>query len=276
MKKNVFAFEAELLANEAVGTRYHRLVLRAPEIAGSARPGQFVNLRVSRTLEPLLARPFGIFWSDAESGEIELLFKPVGRGTHLLKSVPAGEKLPISGPLGNAFRVDSEAEVHLCVGGGTGMAPVYYLASQIAAEGKDACLVFGFRDGSYQLPVEIMRRSGASWRLASDAGEEGCHRGTAIDLLEMVLDGDYAGRKVALYVAGPGIMMKLAAGIARLRELYCEVSLEARMACGLGVCRGCVVRCFDSNGQPVNRTACTYGPVFRSAEVDWDNYLGMD
>jgi len=273
MKKNAFAFEAELLANEEVGTRYHRLIMKAPEIAETARPGQFVNLRVSRTLEPLLARPLGIFWSQKDSGEIELLFKPVGRGTNLLKSVPAGEKLPISGPLGNAFRVDPEAEVHICVGGGTGMAPVYFLASQLAAEGRDTCLVFGFRDSSYQLPPEMMRRSGASWRLASDAGEEGCHRGTAIDLLEMVLDGDYLGRKVALYVAGPAIMMKLAAEIARRRELSCEVSLETRMACGLGVCRGCVVRCFDSAGQPVNRTACTYGPVFKSSEVDWDHYM---
>ena len=91
----------------------------------------------------------------------------------------------------------------------------------------------------------------------------------------MLLDGDFAGRKAALYVAGPGIMMKLAAEIAAERELACQASLEARMACGLSVCRGCVIRAFDSAGKTVNRTACTYGPVFKAAEVDWDHYVGM-
>jgi len=276
MKKNAFSLEAEVLVNEAVGTRYRRVILAAPEIAAAVRPGQFVNLRVTRTLEPLLPRPFSVFWADAKRGEVELLLKPIGRGTHLLTRVPAGEKLPLIGPLGNAFRVDAGAEVHICLGGGTGMAPVYYLSSAIAAEGREACLVFGFRDASYQLPVELMRRSGAGWRLASDAGDEGCHRGTAIDLLKMLLDGDFAGKKVAIYTAGPGIMMKLAAGIAAGRELYCEASLEARMACGLSVCRGCVVRAFDAAGNPVNRTACTYGPVFKSSEVDWEHYVGME
>lgn len=276
MKKNAFSFDAEVIANQAVGLHYHRLVLAAPEIASRVEPGQFVNLRVGRTLEPLLARPFSVFWADPAKGRIELLFKPVGRGTELLAQVPAGEKLPLVGPLGKAFKPDPDAEVHLCIGGGTGMAPVYLLSSRLATAGKEACLIFGFRDASYQLPPELMRRSGASWRLASDAGEEGCHRGTAIDLLKSLLDGDFAGRSVALYVAGPGIMMKLAAEIAAERGLACQASLEARMACGLSVCRGCVIRALDAAGKAVNRTACTYGPVFKAAEVDWEHYVGRE
>ncbi len=276
MDENAFNLDAEVLVNEAVGTRYRRVVLAAPEIAGRVQPGQFVNLRVTQTLEPLLPRPFSVFWADAARGELELLLKPIGRGTHLLTQVPPGESLPLVGPLGSAFKIDPDAEVHLCVGGGTGMAPVCYLAAAITAAGKEACLVFGFRDASYQLPVELMHRSGAGWRLASDAGDEGCHRGTAVDLLKVLLDGDFAGRKVAIYTAGPGIMMKLAAEVAAERELACQASLEARMACGLSVCRGCVVRAYDSKGNPVNRTVCTYGPVFKAAEVDWEHYVGMD
>lgn len=276
MEKNAFSVSAEVLVNQPAGTRYHRLVLGAPEIAARVEPGQFVNLRVSRTLEPLLARPFSVFHADAEKGEVELLYKAVGRGTGILTRVAPGERLPLVGPLGNAFKLEDSAEVHLAVGGGTGMAPVYFLARRAADEGRESCLLFGFRDCSYGLPEELMRRSGASWRLASDAGEAGCHRGTAVDLLRMVLDGDFAGRRVALYTAGPAMMMKLVAGLAAERELACQASLEARMACGLSVCRGCTVRAFDSEGNTVNRTACTYGPVFRSTEVDWDHYAGME
>jgi dihydroorotate dehydrogenase electron transfer subunit len=276
MEKNAFSTDARVLVNEAVGTRYQRLVLSAPEVAARVTPGQFVNLRVTRTLEPLLPRPFSVFWADEAKGEVELLFKTVGRGTAILATVPAGEELPLVGPLGNAFKPEADADVHLCVGGGTGMAPVYFLAGRLAAEGRESCLAFGFRDCSYRLPDELMRRTGAGWRLASDAGEEGCHRGTAIDLLKMILDGDFARKKVALYVAGPAIMMKLAAELAAERELACQASLEARMACGLSVCRGCVVKAFDARGETVNRTVCTYGPVFKAAEVDWDSYAGME
>jgi dihydroorotate dehydrogenase electron transfer subunit len=275
MEKNAFSIEARVTANQAAGAHYHRLVLAAPEIAPRVSPGQFVNLRVARALEPLLPRPLSVFWTDPQAGEVELLFKAVGRGTNMLAEVPVGERLPTVGPLGKAFKLEPDAEVHLCVGGGTGMAPVYMLAARAAAEGREACLLFGFRDRSYRLPDELMGRTGASWRLASDAGEEGCHRGTAIDLLKTVLDGDFSGRKVALYVAGPAIMMKLAAEVAAERGLACQASLEARMACGLSVCRGCAVKAFDAKGRTVNRTVCTYGPVFSAAEVDWDSYVGM-
>ncbi len=275
MEKNAFSVSAAVLVNEPIGTRYHRLVLQAPEIAGRVEPGQFVNLRVSRTLEPLLARPFSVFHADPERGEVELLYKAVGRGTEILTRVASGERLPLVGPLGSAFKLQPDAEVHLAVGGGTGMAPVYFLAHRAAADGQESCLLFGFRDCSYGLPEELMRRSGADWRLASDAGEAGCHRGTAVDLLRVVLDGDFKGRRVALYTAGPAMMMKMVAALAAERGLVCQASLEARMACGLSVCRGCTVKAFDSKGETVNRTACTYGPVFRAAEVDWDDYVGM-
>ncbi len=276
MEKNAFSVPAEVLANEPAGARHHRLVLEAPEIAGRAAPGQFVNLRVSRTLEPLLARPFSVFRADPEGGEVELLYKPVGRGTEILTKVAPGERLPLVGPLGKGFKLEADAEVHLAVGGGTGLAPVYFLACRAAAEGREACLLFGFRDRSYGLPEELMRRSGADWRLASDAGEAGCHPGTAVDLLRAVLDGDLKGRRAALYAAGPATMMKLIAELAAEREMACQVSLEARMACGLSVCRGCAVKAFDSKGKRVNRTVCTYGPVLRAAEVDWASYAGME
>jgi dihydroorotate dehydrogenase electron transfer subunit len=269
MKKNAFTTEAAILASEPAGERYRRLVLAAPEIAATAQPGQFVNLRVTAALDPLLARPLGVFWADPATGSIEVLFRRAGRGTDMLYRVLAGERLQVTGPLGNGFRIDEAAEVHLAVGGGTGLAPVYLLAARLAAAGAGARLVFGFRDSSYRLPEELMTRPGTAVSVSSDAGGAGLFRGNAIELVRSLLDGELAGRRVAMYVAGPMIMMRQAAELAAARGLACQVSLESRMACGLSVCRGCVIRAFDAQGRPVNRTVCTYGPVFRATEVDW-------
>lgn len=275
MERNAFEADAEVLENAPAGGHYLRLVLAAPEIARLARPGQFVNLRAARGLDPLLGRPFSVFFAEPETGRVELLYKPAGRGTELLAAVRPGEKRRVVGPLGRPFRLEPEAAVHVAVGGGTGLAPVYFLAADALRQGLDARLVFGFRDCSYRLPEELMRRAGESFRLASDAGEAGCHRGTAVDLLEALLAGELAGRAAAVYAAGPGIMMKLAFESAARRGLPCQVSLEAHMACGLSVCRGCVVAVKGEHpgGGPLRRPVCTYGPVFPAAEVDWESYL---
>jgi dihydroorotate dehydrogenase electron transfer subunit len=275
MERNAFQLGAEVLANEEAGGRYRRIILAAPEIAAAVKPGQFVNLRVGAGLDPLLGRPFSVFHAEPEAGRIEVLYRPTGRGTHLLAAVGAGARLGVVGPLGRGFTLDPAAEAHVAVGGGTGLAPAYFLASHAAREGRPAWLLFGFRDCSFGLPDELMRRTGAHFRLASDAGEAGCLRGTAVDLLDLVLDRELAGKRVALYTAGPAIMMKLVAEAAARRKLACQASLEAHMACGLAVCRGCVVALKGTapDGGTLRRPVCTYGPVMNAAEVDWDRYL---
>jgi dihydroorotate dehydrogenase electron transfer subunit len=271
-KKSVFSTEAAVIINQPAGEQYWRLVLEAPEIVALARPGQFVNLRVTRTLEPLLARPFGIFNCDLEQGNLELLYNVAGRGTEILTGVKPGERLSVSGPLGNGFTPEAQADLHLAIGGGTGVAPICFLAGSLQPE-HETWMLFGYRNSSFMLPGDLVERTGAHCRTALDQGGAGCFHGTVIDLLRNLLDGELSGRRIALYVAGPPIMMKLAAEMAAEREIPCQVSLEERMACGLGVCRGCVVQAEDLRGQMANRTICTFGPVFPGAAVDWQSYL---
>ena len=275
MDKNAFQLRSEVLANEDAGQRYRRMILAAPEIAAAARPGQFVNLRVGDGLDPLLGRPFGVFHAEPDSGRVEILYRPTGRGTHMLAEVRPGERLGLVGPLGRGFTLEKDVEAHVAVGGGTGLAPVYFLSGRAAAAGFSTWLLFGFRDCSFGLPEALMRRTGAHFRLSSDAGEAGCLRGTAVDLLDLVLDRELAGKRVALYTAGPAIMMKLVAEAAARRGLPCQASLEAHMACGLSVCRGCVVALKGTapDGGVLRRPVCTSGPVMNAAEVDWDRYL---
>jgi dihydroorotate dehydrogenase electron transfer subunit len=273
--KNAFQLSAEVLANLDAGQRYRRMILAAPEVAAAVKPGQFVNLRVGPGLDPLLGRPFSVFHAEPAGGQVEILYRPTGRGTTMLAAVQAGARLGLVGPLGRGFSLEKDVEAHVAVGGGTGLAPAYFLSSQAAKAGLPAWLLFGFRDCSFGLPEELMRRTGAHFRLSSDAGEAGCLRGTAVDLLEHVLDRELAGRRAALYTAGPAIMMKLVAEAAARRNLPCQASLEAHMACGLAVCRGCVValKGAASDGGVLRRPVCTYGPVMNAAEVDWDRYL---
>lgn len=275
MDKNAFQGEAEILANEEAGQRYRRLILNSPEVARTAKPGQFVNLRVARGTDPMLGRPFGVFYTEPDKGVVEILFRPTGRGTEMLAGAQVGEKLGIVGPLGHGFTLDKNAQVHITVGGGTGLAPAYFLAAHAAREGKPVWLLFGFRDCSFSLPEHIMRRTGAHFRLASDAGEDGCLRGTAVSLLDFVLDRELSGQSAAIYTAGPSIMMKLVAETAARRKLPCQASLEAHMACGLSVCRGCVVavRGTAPDGGVLRRPVCTFGPVMNAADIDWDRYL---
>lgn len=275
MEKNAFQLSAEVVANDPAGRQYKRMALAAPEIAARVEPGQFVNLRVTRGLDPLLGRPFSVLYADRAAGTVEILYKPAGRGTTMLAGVGVGERLGLVGPLGRGFAAAKDADAHVAVGGGTGLAPVYFLASRLAAAGADVRLLFGFRDCSFGLPEDLMGRTGAKFHLASDAGEAGCHRGTAVDLLRSVLDTQLAGRRAAVYTAGPAVMMKLTYEEAARRGLPCQASLEAHMACGLAVCRGCVVavKGLAPDGQPLRRPVCTYGPAFDAAEVDWDRYV---
>jgi dihydroorotate dehydrogenase electron transfer subunit len=273
--KNAFQLSAEVLANDEAGQRYRRMILAAPEIAAAVKPGQFVNLRVGGGLDPLLGRPFSVFFADPAKGQVEILYRPTGRGTGLLADVRAGARLGLVGPLGRGFTLEKGAEAHVAVGGGTGLAPAYFLSSHAAAAGQAVWLLFGFRDCSFGLPEELMRRTGAHFRLSSDAGEAGCLRGTAVDLLDLVVDRELAGKRVAVYTAGPAVMMKLVAEAAARRGLPCQASLEAHMACGLAVCRGCVVALKGTapDGGVLRRPVCTYGPVMNAAEIDWDRYL---
>ncbi|HOX05039.1 MAG TPA: dihydroorotate dehydrogenase electron transfer subunit [Planctomycetota bacterium] len=275
MDKNAFQVCAEVLSNAEAGQRYRRMVLLAPEVAAAAKPGQFVNLRVGGGLDPLLGRPFGVFFAEPDSGRVEILYRPTGRGTHMLGAVQSGSRLGLVGPLGRGFTIEKGVEAHVAVGGGTGLAPVYFLAAEAARSGLPVWLLFGFRDCSFGLPEDLMRRTGAHFRLSSDAGEAGCLRGTAVDLLDLVLDRELAGKRTAVYTAGPAIMMKLAAEAAARRGFPCQASLEAHMACGLSVCRGCVVAVKGTapDGGPLRRPVCTFGPVMNAAEIDWDRYL---
>ena len=255
---------AEVLHHRAVGNGYYRMVLQAPSLARQARPGQFVMLRVSGGVDPLLARPFGIA-SVSDRRSIELYYRVVGRGTTILTRSKPGSLLTVVGPVGNGFPAPKNGELPLLVAGGSGFPPLLFFA---ARHGRKAHLFTGSRDRACLPPGPAMkdfRSRAAAIHYATEDGSRGTC-GFVTDALSVYLDGlaDRTARPV-IYACGPHAMLSAVSRVAAQRSIPCHVSMEERMACGLGVCMGCSVP-VKAGGY---RRVCKEGPVFLASDIEW-------
>ena len=255
--------EAFVVENRDAGKGYFRIVLRAPALARQARPGHFVMLRVSDNLDPLLARPFGIA-AVSDRRDIELFYRVVGRGTSLLSSVKAGRSLALHGPLGNGFPEPAKGETPLLVAGGSGFPPLLYFSTRY---GRQSHLFAGSRDKACLPPARAMKAFRTAVQAVHYATEDGsCGTcGFVTDALAAHLDGAGTGGKPVIYACGPHAMLASVSSLAAERGVACFVSMEERMACGLGVCMGCSVP-MTAGGY---KRACTEGPVFDAREISW-------
>jgi dihydroorotate dehydrogenase electron transfer subunit len=239
----------------------YRLIVIAPRVAAAAFPGQFVMVRSSSGLDPLLRRPFSIHQVLAGQ-EIHLLYKVVGRGTELFSRLQVGDTVDLLGPLGRGFPLPANGPVCL-VGGGMGIAPLTFLARELVKRRRDASgdvVLLGARTAAELTPlISDFKALGLRVQTATDDGGLG-HHGYVTDLLSMVVKG-----MAQTFVCGPHAMMGIAATMCRDAGTPCFVSLETHMACGLGACLGCTV--FAADG--TYRHVCKHGPVFPAEEIAW-------
>jgi dihydroorotate dehydrogenase electron transfer subunit len=260
---------ALVLANRDAGRGYFRIVLRAPALAAQARPGHFVMLRVTENRDPLLARPFGIA-SVLGRRDIELYYRVAGRGTTLLTAVKKGAVLAVHGPLGNGFPAPAKDETPLLVAGGSGFPPLLFFTSR---HGRRARLFAGSRDKACLPPAAAMKAVRSRIRSIHYATEDGsCGAcGFVTDALASFLDGAERSGPRVIYACGPRPMLAAVSRLAADRDILCYVSMEERMACGLGVCMGCSVP-VTSGGY---KRVCKEGPVFLSTDIDWENRVKL-
>jgi len=238
----------------------HLLKLRVPALARAARPGQFIMLKVSAGLQPLLARPFSLH--DVEEQDILILYQVVGTGTRILSQVKPGQELSLWGPLGRGF--EHKAGRTVLVAGGMGIAPLAYAAKGLSQAGGAVRLLAGFSRGRQAEAVErhlSARLAGSKVELclATEDGGRG-EKGLVTALLPPAL-ADCS----SVLACGPVPMLKEVARICGQAGRECQVSMEAPMACGLGACQGCAVPA--SGGGYLH--ACQEGPVFSARQVDW-------
>ncbi|MCP5062480.1 MAG: dihydroorotate dehydrogenase electron transfer subunit [Ignavibacteriae bacterium] len=224
------------------------------KLSSIVQPGQFCNLKVTKTQTPLLRRPFSV--SDVEGDYISFMYKVVGVGTEILSKKKRGDIINALAPLGNSFNIDDNFEHAILIGGGIGIAPFPYLIKNLKGK-KDFSVLFGVRSEgeTHQFGLENISYS-------SDDGTIGI-KGNVIDLLINELQ-KINNKKVKIFACGPTPMLK---GL----QIYCaennldgEVSLESQMACGFGICQGCPV---ETKEQEAYKLICKDGPVFNIKDV---------
>ena len=265
--------DAAVIANTRLSDDYSVLALAAPAIGAAARPGQFVMLKTSRGMDPLLRRPFSIFEvlrdaAGAPSG-ITIFNKRIGTGTALLYDVEPGARLQCLGPLGRPFEpVDPPAEAWM-VAGGVGLAPFVTLAEALVARGTPATLFYGARRAADLHCVDVFERMGIRVVCSTEDGSRGT-RGFITAPLDDALDRAKPSSEVRLYVCGPTPMMRAVSAVADAHSRACHVSLEQVMGCGLGGCYSCVVLARDPSGAPHHTRSCIDGPVFDANRIVWE------
>jgi len=278
-----FDVDAVVLGNTRLSSDYSVLALAAPAIAAAVQPGQFVMLRTSRGLDPLLRRPFSIFEvlrdEDGSPHGITILNKRIGKGTALLYDIEPGARLECLGPLGRPFEpVDPPAAAWM-VAGGVGLAPFVTLAGALTARGTRTTLFYGARRAADLHGAGIFEHLGVTLVCATEDGSRGA-KGLITAPLDEALARVAPPQDVKLYVCGPTPMMRAVAGVAAAHGRRCDVSLEQVMGCGLGGCYSCVVPVLapETNARPVHAEApgphhtrsCLDGPVFDATRIVWD------
>jgi len=260
--------QARVIDNRPVAEGFYQLRLAAPAIAAQAEPGQFASLRVSGQPAPLLRIPLSFAAADPQGGTIELLYETRGPKSGLLSRVQPQQTLACLGPLGQGFGRPAPGQKVVLVGGGIGLPPLLFLGDWLRQRGHaEVALLAGARSAAKHLPPDLLRAAAPQVRLATDDGSLG-HAGFVTDLL----DEELAAAPGALVCAcGPHGMMAAVAARCRRAGAACQVSLEEYMACGFGVCVGCVVEAAVETAGPYSRyrKVCVDGPVFDAAQVRW-------
>lgn len=260
----VLAF-GRVVTNRVISQAYREVVVTAPVIARAAAPGQFVMVRCGRACGPLLRRPLSIHDVNEGDGSVHLLFRVAGEGTSILADLGPGDGLDLMGPLGVGFAPAPRRENGriVLVGGGIGVAPLAFLARRATAEGWHVQAVIGARCRDELHGVDELARLGAMVKVATEDGSVG-ETGLVTTLLPAVLPS-----ADAVYACGPLGMLRAVACLAIDADVPCQVSMEQRMACGIGACQGCTcgaqlgegLRLASGTDQAYLRV-CRDGPVF--------------
>jgi dihydroorotate dehydrogenase electron transfer subunit len=233
----------------------------APEICGDAEPGQFVNILVSDSSDPLLRRPYSI--SNIIGEECEILFAVLGKGTNILAQKQVGDVIGVLGPLGNHFGYDKDFATALILGGGIGAAPFPFLTRKLRQKNVRIESFIGARSSSLIVTEGLL-----NVHVSTDDGSTGFH-GNIVACLNDFLSTNPVERPM-IFACGPTAMLRAVQTHAEKHGIRCELSLESEMACGMGICQGCPVEHLDADRKYA--LVCTDGPCFDSGSIKFKEH----
>ncbi|MGM0436851.1 MAG: dihydroorotate dehydrogenase electron transfer subunit [Bacillota bacterium] len=249
----------KIKSNKKIGPKIYKMQLKSSEKI-SGKPGQFIHLKInSDSYDPLLRRPFSIFDLNSEKNLLTIIYKICGKGTQLMKKLKKGDKVEVLESLGNGFNLNKKNENIILLGGGMGIAPLYFLAKEL----KDKNNIKVLLGANNQSELNFLKNKFSKLEIevynTTMDGSLG-FKGTVIELLNNSKinknEIDY------IYSCGPTEMLKELQLLIKNQNIEAEASLEERMGCGVGVCLSCTVK--TTNG---NMRACKEGPVFPLKEV---------
>ncbi len=252
--------ECEIVENRFISGRTWLLRVKAPEIVDNIKPASFAMIRSSfeYQYDPLLRRAFAI--ADVVGDELWFYYDVYGKGTKLLTERKAGERVSILAPLGNRF-FPEDYEHYVIVGGGIGFAGLSLFMKHLRKMGKSFKALYGVRRREQLSMLEWIEENGFDVIVYTEDGSFGKKGLITQDLKKLALEKP----NTALAVCGPHGMMKAVVEIAREINVPCFVSLESRMACGFGICIGCVVKERESDNYV---RVCYEGPAFDAFKIE--------
>ncbi len=258
--------QAVIVQNTCEGPGLYLMELEAPQIAEAVQPGQFVHLRQPLMEAHLLRRPFSVYAHDIAKGTIEILYQVVGTGTKHMATQQAGTSLSLIGPAGRPWHPLQNARRALLVGGGVGAAPLYMLAEALLNERSSVDLVLGAQtDKALVCRGRFEELLGFEARCSTDDGSYGRPGFCTSLVCEALTEAQDCGTSYDYVAAcGPEPLMHAVADMAKENGILCEVSMERRMACGIGACLSCVV-----DTKSGKKRTCADGPVFDAGEIIW-------
>ena len=256
---------AKLVKKEQLKSDIFKFSVEAPEIVKDAKQGHFIEIRVTDNVEPFLRRPISIYNMDKEKGILEFIFQVKGKGTEILSKKTEGDLIDIVGPLGyGTFKYDNYQNIAV-IGGGIGVFPLYELSKNAKNDGKNVNIYLGFRNKDFVVLENEFKSVSDKLVITTDDGTY-AEKGFAIDFLKQDVE---MGKIDCIYACGPLPMLKAVRNYAIEKNIPCQISLEEKMACGMGVCLGCAVKTAKSSqDNPEYWHVCKAGPVFEAKEVE--------
>jgi dihydroorotate dehydrogenase electron transfer subunit len=257
MKKTVI--DLLLLENKQLNKDNFLLKLQSPVPVSDIFPGQFVNVEIKDAQEIFLRRPFSVLDVDYQAQTISLLVKILGRGSKKLTEALPGVQISTILPLGKSFTLPEKDDHILLIGGGSGVAPMLFLAKLCGLDPENVHVLIGARSITDHIDIEEYKPFGNFYFTTEDGslGEKGYVTNHPVFTNKL-------NEFTKIYTCGPDLMMKAIGRIALENKLFCEVSLENMMACGFGVCLCCV-----EDTKAGHKCVCTDGPVFNVNDLKW-------
>lgn len=249
---------AAVVEQRQIAADIYSLWIRTERIAEEAVPGQFLSL-YSKDDSRMLPRPISICEIDREGKRIRMVYRVAGQGTEEFSRLQAGDHIEVLGPLGNGFPLNTGKKKAVLMGGGIGIPPMVQLARELKTE--EVQVIAGYRDELF-LTDELA--AGGGLCIATEDGSAGT-KGNVLDAVrEQGVTAD------VIYACGPKPMLRAVKAYAQEKGIECWISMEERMACGIGACLACVCQSkeVDSHTHVHNKRVCKDGPVFLSTEVE--------